>query len=169
MNGSGGGRARMRGTDAYDPDKPWRGASDAQGHSAYFRLPVPKNWSGRIEAIVQNPRFKYQTAQEFIRDAVWHRFHWAGQKLKDPAFHQGLGLSAMELLLGEYQEELEEAARFKEMVGATVHMAREAGDWDEFQKKIDSLETMAREGLREPMLSDVLEDLSRYRRSMVRA
>jgi len=143
----------------YKIDDVWRGSSDKQGHSSYIRTPVPKHWSGQINAIVQSGRFDYKSQQDFIRDAVYHRLHWAGKVIKDDKFLARLSVDKLQAHLEHYTVEMEGYREFETKLDEAAAMAQHAGDSREFASLIDILKDEADTTLREPFRSEAMAKL----------
>ena len=143
----------------YNIDDVWRGSADKQGHSAYIRVPVPKHWSGQINAMVQSGHFDYKSQQDFARDAIYHRLHWAGQILKDDKFLARLGVDKLQAHLEHYMVETEGFREFTARLDEASMMARMAGDSQEFATVIDMMRDEADVTLREPFRTEAMSKL----------
>lgn len=143
----------------YNIDDIWRGSADKKGHSAYIRTPVPKHWAGQMNAIVQSDLFDYKSQQDFVRDAVYHRLHWAGEVMRDRKFIARLGVDKLQARLEHYMIETEGFAEFKTRLDEAAMMATSTGDSREFATIIDLMRDEAAETLREPFRSEAMSKL----------
>lgn len=143
----------------YSIDDVWRGSADKQGHSAYVRVPVPKHWSGQMIAIVQSGDFDYKSQQDFVRDAIYHRLHWAGSVMRDGKFLARLGVDKLQAHLEHYMVEAEGFKEFTTRLDEAAAMAQNAGDSREFATLIDVMRDEADATLREPFRTEAMAKL----------
>ena len=143
----------------YSIDDIWRGSADKQGHSAYVRVPFPKHWAGQMNAITQSDLFDYKSQQDFVRDAVYHRLHWAGEIMRDRKFIARLGVDKLAARLEHYMLETEGVTEFKIRLDEAATMAQTSGDAREFATIIDLMRDEASQTLREPFRSEALMKL----------
>ena len=140
----------------YNIDDIWRGSADKQGHSAYVRVPVPKHWAGQMNAITQSDLFEYKSQQDFVRDAIYHRLHWAGDVMRDQKFLARLGVDKLQARLEHYMIETEGFKQFTGRLDEASMMAQNTGDSREFATILDLMRDEAAETLREPFRSEAM-------------
>lgn len=94
---------------AYDPDKYYTEASDKNGRGDPVNTRIPPQIAGSIAALVQSGKIpEYRTQSDFIRDAVVHRLHTIGEKIKSGEIIRTVHMIAM--LNEEIQAEKEKEA-----------------------------------------------------------
>lgn len=69
-------------SDTYDVNEIYTGGSkDEQGHSSNLRVKVPDSWAAIVSNFVSSAEWpEYISVQAFVRDAIFHRMHWASQQ-----------------------------------------------------------------------------------------
>lgn len=144
----------------YSVDDVWTKATDKQGHSAYLRVPIPKHWAGEVSAIIESNRFGYRNQQDFVRDAVYHRLHWAAQIIRDDRFLATLGHDRLTARVDFYMYESQQHAEFMDRLDEAQRVAQVTVDHQEFAKILDLLRDEAESLLREPYRSKALDRLN---------
>lgn len=66
----------------YSPESFYCGATDTKGHSRVMR--VHPDAHGPVSILVSDDRLPYKTFDDFVRDAVAHRWRWVAEHLNDP-------------------------------------------------------------------------------------
>lgn len=108
----------------YEPTKFYTYSEDKKGHSIQIRMWVPKNLAGQIARVVNSGLVpEYRSAQDFYRDAMFHRAHIVGEWIDDGELKAELGMAILiaeedeiaqmkkdsETLIARLRENLEEA------------------------------------------------------------
>lgn len=66
----------------YDPEKFYTRSKDKQGHSSTIRVNIPDYLMANLAGLVQSKLIPaYKTREDFVRDAIVHRFAWVTDQL----------------------------------------------------------------------------------------
>lgn len=67
--------------NTYDPNEIMTKARDAHGHSTNQRVHIPPSWRAIMEVYIQSDLWpEYTGIQPIVRDALYHRLHWAAEQ-----------------------------------------------------------------------------------------
>lgn len=119
----------------YDINQVYTGsASDDNGHSVNLRCNIPTHWAASITELVNSVDWpEINSTQAFVRDAIYHRMHWASEQTDRTRIESVRKLRAIELMkqaiarhsfirraYEQMMEEMQETFR-----SASVHSDRE--------------------------------------------
>jgi hypothetical protein len=97
----------------YSVDKFYTHAKDSQGHSVQINTKFPDYVAAAIAELVQSKEIpEYATAQDFIRDSVFHRLYWCSK-------HRSRKISRLLPIMISIQEsenQIKEVEKLNEMV-----------------------------------------------------
>lgn len=99
-------------TEDYDAGQLYTRATDGQGHKDTLHVGMPPYLLHRVNAFVGSAKvLGYNSAQEFVRDAIAHRLHYWGDSLP-PAQKMAWKTTAAKLRLHQMMQEMEEAESY---------------------------------------------------------
>ncbi len=68
----------------YDPEKFYTRSKDKQGHSSTLRINLPDYLMANLAELVQSKAIPaYRTREDFVRDAIVHRYAWVVDQLQN--------------------------------------------------------------------------------------
>jgi hypothetical protein len=162
-------RKDFNASDDYNPDDIYSGGSmDAHGHSSNLRCHVPRAWLGPLTMLVASPQWpEYDSVQAIIRDALYHRMHWASTQ-RDREATVGVARAMAIMRLQQKREEaerrMEEAEELDVSINDTVLKLLHAGDSKSANVLLDEFEDTVRTTQEEPHLTTLLETIERLRK-----
>lgn len=151
----------------YDVNEVWSGgAADHQGHSVNLRVKVPVEWSGAIAELTASKSWpEYKTPQDFIRDAIHHRLHWAESQSGRESIPEVANLMAIERVFTSIRRYEALNKQFKAMRDQMIDAFRDSAVTDPqvLAAQIEDTTTIA-EDFPEPFRSRLLDDLDFWKR-----
>lgn len=100
----------------YEPDKFYVGSRDREKESISVMTNIPRSLNSQIEAIIQSGKIPYyKTKQDFIRDAVYHRFYFVKNHLDDPKLER---LLAAVLATAAAERRMREVEEYEDAITA---------------------------------------------------
>jgi hypothetical protein len=136
--------ATMNGeTSGYKRTNVYMRSTDGHGHGTKLNIKFLEQQLSQVSQWVDDPRTKYRSMHDFIRDAVYHRVRdmadiWAGGVTTPEA--------EAELMLAELETaELDDARREELIANATKRLTREIDNqrWEQVKRLVDNLERIA--------------------------
>jgi hypothetical protein len=107
----------------YDPDEIHTASQDEHGHSAHIRFYLPKTWYAIMKDIENSDLWpEYKSVAAFLRDAAYHRMHWAAEQ-------KGRGSTAR----------VEEALAIAQANRSLFHEEARDSDMSKFRENIDKV------------------------------
>lgn len=153
--------------NTYDPDEVWaKGAADEQGHSVNLRIKVPTEWAGAIAELTSAKQWpEYKTPQDFIRDAIHHRLHWAEAQPDRESIPEVANLMAIESVYTNIRRYEALNKQFKAMRDQMVDAFRDSAVTDPqvLAAQIEDLSDVA-DRFPEPFRTRLHEDLDYWKR-----
>lgn len=154
--------------DGYDSDIIYSdGAKDHQGHSTNIRCHIPDHWVSIIAAIVNSDQWpEYRTPQDFYRDAIFHRWHWAarqGNRRLDPRVRTLMAIANGEAALNHANTVRTSSQLFVENARATLSSLVADGNHQAVRLTIKELEASL-DDLEEPWRGQLENELSTWER-----
>jgi len=159
--------ARQKLENEYDVDKVWTSSQDQHGHSVQNRVNYPKSWAGQVAELVHSREWpEYRSPQDFVRDAIYHRLHWAhnSQRTTDPELAAVLAESAIESMLDPFLSASDQYSRVEKRIEEAGGLAISHGDQVAFQKVLNNIEDYIREHIRPPYLDRLLDRVGQWRK-----
>jgi len=153
--------------ETYNPREPHTKSTDDLGHSAYYRVRIPDDWSGMIGKWVEDRDFpEYQTAADFIRDAIYHRLAFWQKNGRDPegAVGRMMAREAMLTKVRRATQQFDAQVRFTDEMEDLATRLAQAQDWQALWLNMGEWEDDAREAFDEPYLDRILERVTYWRK-----
>jgi hypothetical protein len=153
----------------YDVDQIITASQDKFGHSANVRTHIPRPWVGMINEIVQSddwPEYKGQNA--FIRDAIYHRLHWASEqsdRYMKPEVAKQIIIAQRMASYEQLRQDLEQIEELMTDLDDTFRKVVSSGDLATAKTMLSDFEDMAHSEFRSPHLEKLLDKASVLRRS----
>lgn len=122
-----------RGT--YDPDAHYHLASvDNKGHSSEMRCPVPPGMKVMAEEIVAMREHPYRTANDILRDGLFHMMNYLAEVSADPEHAVTMRAIMAQESIEKHGREMEANAKFVDQVRHFGTAATNGRDWKVLRK-----------------------------------
>ena len=96
----------------YDPQHFYTSSQDKKGHSAQFRINIPKPLAGEIASLIQSGRVPaYRSTEDVARDGLYHRVKQVAQWIDNDDLEAAVDiamLNAQEVAIMEREQQAEE-------------------------------------------------------------
>lgn len=104
----------------YDPEKFYTRSKDKQGHSSTIRVNIPDYLMANLAELVQSKAIPaYRTREDFVRDAIVHRFAWVTEQLQQTTLAARFAAERQRLaMIDEASRRIAELEEHEEMLAA---------------------------------------------------
>lgn len=147
----------------YSADNFYTVSADSKGHSAFFRVALPTNVAAEINRLIASGNLPvYATSQDLIRDAIYHRLHWLGDRLLDPRLRHSMGVQQR---LADRRQQVDEVRALEDLVDESrmaLEKAVELQDLHLLNEVLTSLEEEVETGIRDPYKGQLMGLIAKY-------
>lgn len=139
--------------DGYSIDNVYTGGSaDGKGHSFHLRVPIPTHWQAIMMHYVTSPDWpEYRSVQDFARDAIYHRWHWAKDwerrngRPPTPELKQLMAMAAGQARAEQSRMVDERFIEFMDTTEEALRLKYNRQDFSALLDMVEELEVMAEE------------------------
>lgn len=152
--------------DDYSLDKFYTKGSDQNGNKADYRVSVDPQLAAQIARIVARQVIpEYQTYQDFVRDAIYHRLEYLKERIDSDALHRVLSEYLMNATAEAHQRAVANMKAAVRNWEQACEDSLSAQDWTLLQKQVDQMREYAN-GVREPYSGQFLKLAQRFERDL---
>lgn len=115
----------------------WRfGVRDEHGHFEKLHLKYPENYLPRIMKIVGHEATEFNSAQDFVRNAMYHYMLFMSEWLQDPELSELMEITKQQAKVDKRREEIHHRTQLITSAVESITETLEAQDWDELRNAI---------------------------------
>lgn len=119
------------------PQHTWRFQTrDENGHREQVNLKFPENYMPRIMKVVNNDATPFNTAQDFIRNAMYHYLLFMDDWLQDPELSEMMKLTQQRAKVDARRAEILNRTELIQTAIQAIEEAVAAKDWDDVRDAI---------------------------------
>jgi hypothetical protein len=157
--------------EVYDEQKFYTATQDKKGHSAQFRVNIPKHVAGEIASLVQSGRVPaYTSTEAVVRDGLYHRIKKVAMWVDNDELENAVDIAMMNSLEMSLVEREKQAEELLENIRSNIARMVGRGETDQLlaylierEAFVDSLPSPYREDLAE-VIRDARKRVARRER-----